>query len=590
MSGRLKIRIVGSSFGDYVLIPLWERIAQHHDLEILCLKRNVDEDVASSLPVVIFPEVPEMPGYLRDLDQYLTGSDIVVAFETSKLASFQALRWARKSGVPCVIVCHEFTPFIYDKFNNIRAIQYDIHQNADLFIATSHRSLRLLQTEGVPIEKIVRLPHFVDTEIYANRPERAKKFRSYVGVRPEEILLVACGSLQNSEEMSQVLRGFKLALSQMQRPLAARLKLMVIGIGEGAAKLKYDACDLGIGGQVLFLSQDPTPFWRDACSAAQCVIWTKWSDRSAAEPYPFGMLQALAAGTPNIIPGASIFDEASSGAPLFRMEECSALDVAEGILNVCGDLSSMSNQGAHLAEFMKEHCGVDSVVEDLIAKFMFLSLSTNESGPRDRALLFIEKYPGPLTYGKSSEVLVLLEEHLLASGLDERSLAELWRIKGDALAAGGRRTDESLAAYEQALRHSDQCAQAYRGLGFISWQAHSHEESLAFYKRALGIAPNDYQSLLGVGLIYRRLRMLEESVYWLGKAIDVGGDECTAMSMCVQACLEAPEDPHSLASLRGMRDTWGDKPFILRALSQVYLAQGHGEAAKEILDLMPEAS
>ena len=591
MSRRFKIRIVSSSIDDSLLLPLWERLHRDHDIEILCTQADENSGFLTHLPVVLFPKIPEMPGFMRDIDHYLAGSDLVVALESSKLSSFQALRWARKSGVPCAIVCHEFTPLIYEKFPNIRAIQHDIYQNADLFLATSHRAMRLLQTEGIAIERMERIPHFVDCSKFGFRKERGQKFRSYVGFRPEDILIVVRGSLQSPDEVSNVFRGFTLALSRIPQAISVRMKLMVIGQGSGVDPLKYEACDLGIGSKVIFLAQDPAKFWPDVTCAAQTIIWTKWTDRSSPEPYPFQMVQALAAGTQSIIPSSSIYDETSAGAPALRLDDATAFGIADAIQRIFSNYEDLEAKRTKLSEFMLEHSDLSLVTEGVLAKLTALVHSTNEPGPRSRALKFIEQHQIPLTYSQSAQAMVCVEEHLLSVGLDDGALSELWRIKGDALAANGQRMDESIRAYEEALKlSSGQSALALRGLGFVSWMSHGHEDALTFFKRSLGIDPNGYHSLLGVGLVYRRLRMLEESVYWLGKAIDIGGVECGALSMCVQACLESPEAELSLTSLKSLRDTWGDKPVILRALSQVYLAQGHGDAAKEILGLVPEAS
>lgn len=132
MVRKLKIKIVAGTLLDPALLKVWEDLSLRHSVEVYAIDSG-NYNGTTSLPLVLFPQIPDMPGFCRDLERHLMGSDVVVGIETSKLYTFQAVRAARNLGIPFACVTHEYDPFIYEKFANIRAIQQDICQNSDAF-------------------------------------------------------------------------------------------------------------------------------------------------------------------------------------------------------------------------------------------------------------------------------------------------------------------------------------------------------------------------------------------------------------------------------------------------------------------------
>ncbi len=583
MGSRRKIKIVTGVWGDHVMIALWEDLSKKHDIELLVLQDVTESQVKTSLAVTIFPQIPEMPGFYRDLDQYLSGADLVVGIESTRLHSFQSLRCAKAMGVPCVILAHEFTPTFYDKFANIRAIQFDILQNADLFLASSHRAARLLFSQGVAKERVHRIPHFCDATRDFYDVEKAAKFRSYVGVRADELLVVARTHFNKSSAASEILKGTRSALGTLPVHIASRIRLLMIGLGTELEDLKYQAVDLGLGSRAIFMNQDPQPFWRDVVSASHFVIWDRWSNREQIEPYPFAMMSGLASGVQTAIPIASIYDEASSGISVTRLEEMMALDISEALNQVFSDLGHLMTDRARTASFAADHCSIKQASAAVLESLFSLLGDASAVDVKSRVELFVDSSNTPVSLAAAKDIVVKVEESLLVQNLSRDTIAELWRIKGDAFTTLTR-GEEAMTSYEKAIQLSPQCYRAHRGLGFLAWQGHSHDDAIGFFKRALSIAPNDYHATMGVGLVYRRLRMLTESVYWLQKAVELGGPESSAIGLLVQACVESSDSPISLEALEGLRFSFGDLPVVLRGLSQVYIAQGRADEAGPLLD------
>lgn len=583
MGFRRKIKIVTGFWGDHVMIALWETLSKSHDVEFLVLQDGLEAHIKTSIPVTFFPQIPEMPGFYRDLDQYLAGSDLVVGVEATRLHSFQALRCAKAMGVPCVILAHEFTPMFYDKFTNIKAIQFDILQNADLFLTSSHRASRLLFSQGVAKERVHRVPHYCDAVRDGFDVARAAKFRNYIGVRPDELLVVARAHFTKSSGAPEILKGMRSSLSTLPVQIASRIRLLMIGLGSDLEDLKYQAVDLGLGSRAIFMNQDPQPFWRDVISASHMIIWDRWSNKEQIEPYPFAMMSGLANGVPSAIPIASIFDEASSGVSVIRLEEMVALDISEAVVQTFSDIGHLMVDRARISSFAADHCNVHTAADAVLNSLMELSGAAGTVDVRSKVELFVESMTSPITLASAKDVVVKVEESLLVQNLSRETIAELWRIKGDAFTSLTR-GEEAMTSYEKAIHLSPQCFRGFRGLGFLAWQGHSHDDAIGFFKRALAIAPNDYHATMGVGLVYRRLRMLDESIYWLQKAVELGGPESSAIGLLVQACVESSDSPSSLEALEDLRHSFGDIPSVIRGLSQVYLAQGRGDEAGPLLD------
>lgn len=583
MGGRRNIKVVTGTWGAHVMAPLWEKLAQFHDVELLVLQDGNEARIRTSLPVRLFSQIPEMQGFYRDLDHHLAGADLVVGIETTRLHSFQALRCAKSMGVPFVALAHEFTPMFYDKFANIRAIQFDILQNADLLLCSSHRAARLLFGSGVAKERVQRVAHFIDSLRDGFDPNGATKFRNYIGVREDELLIVARTHFGKQSNASAILKGVRKSLGTLPVHIATRLRLLMIGLGNDIQELKYEAVDLGLGSRLIFMNQDPESFWRDVTSAAHLVVWDRWTDSQNIEPYPFGMMSGLATGVQTAIPAASIFDEASTGVSVHRLEEMNPLDVSEVIENVFKDVSHLLSERLRIAEFVAEQCGVERAADSLQAALMPLTAQNGVVDVRSKVQSFIETVSSPMMLAQAREAIVQVEEALLVANLPRDMIAELWRIKGDAQVALSQ-GEGALSSFEKATQINSKCYRAHRGLGYLAWQGHSHDDAVGFFKRALSVAPNDYHATLGVGLVYRRLRMLGESAFWLGKAVELGGADSSAMGLLVQACVESSDSPIALETLESLRASFGDLPLILRGLSQVYLAQGRGDEAGPLLD------
>lgn len=567
MSQILKIKVVIGSHRDSSMLAMWEEISTVHQVELLALEGGED-GLRTNLPVIMFPNIPDMPGFMRDLDRFILGADIVVAIESSRLFSFQALRAARKLGIKFCAVVHEYSPFVYERYANIRAIQHDIYENADKFFATSRRAEQLLQMEGVSGGRVTRLPVSVKGSEFAFSELKREKFRKYVGIPSEATLLTIKTSLEDLEPALSVIQGVRLCMNRLSASDRANIRFLVCGDGKAHVKLKYEASDMGLGPQALFLAQDTTPFLSDLLSATDVLIEGRWMHKRDPEPLPWHVLGAACSGTQIIVPRGAIADEWLSGVEVHKVDDSTPMDLAFTLFDVVTNLPSAearvlsaSQSSLRLTPALPSAVIVRSLVEDC---------QHDEKITRRQGLShFIKAHQVPVTYKDARDVLLKCEElRDFASTCEVENYSEILRIRGDALVALSR-ADEAIQSFEQSLKVHQTNFQALRGLGYLAWHGYSHEDALSFFKRGLAVNPNDYQCLMGVGLVYRRLKMFEESVFWLQKAVAVGGPESPSMSILVQACLENPESAGALEVLHSLRESMGDHPNLMTAIDKL---------------------
>ena len=568
MSRKLKIKVVAGSLSDSALIRAWEVIAHRHDVELLAQEGST-AGLATRLPVIFFPSIPEMPNFFRDLDRHVAGADVIVGLDSSKLYTFQSLRASRNLGIPFVCVSHDYSPFVYEKFPNIRAIQRDVFENASFFFATSRKSVQLLNIENVSDARIQKINAVTDHEQFKFCARGAAKFKKYIGLPDSSILVTMKLPLSDLDQPLMMAQGIRLALNRIPREVADRLYILICGQGDASDKLKYEISDLGLGTKVMFLAQDPTPFLKDLLSATDVLIEGRQGHGQVYEHLPWHVISAAYAGVRLIVPSGTIADDWLSGQMIMRIDDFSPIGIAQGLTTVLKDLDGDASRRLLIGEVVSQSLSVCRAAEVMQEKLEVICASDERSSRRSSLVKFVEQHQVPVSYKEARDVLVVCEEVRDFSANCELQLySEVLRIRGDALAALSR-GDEAISAFEDSLKFNGSNHQALRGLGYLAWHGHSHEDALSFFKRGLAVNPNDYQCLMGVGLVYRRLKMFSEAVFWLQKAIAVGGLESPSLSLLVQACLENSDSPEALAALNEIRDVMGEHPNLDTAIHKL---------------------
>src|SRR5438105_4271673 len=101
-SSKPKVAIVAGEVTSPRALAPFEPLRDAFDVCVFALDGEAlrRPEAGGNLRVRLYENAPDMPGYLRGLEEELASYDAVIGVETSRLATFQAVRAARKHGLP----------------------------------------------------------------------------------------------------------------------------------------------------------------------------------------------------------------------------------------------------------------------------------------------------------------------------------------------------------------------------------------------------------------------------------------------------------------------------------------------------------
>ncbi len=586
MKVRPRIAIVAGELTEPRLLKLFEPLRDMFDPTIYALyhERLIDKHArhGTGIKLRIFENVPDMPGYLGGLEEELAGAEAIVALETSRLASFQAVRAARKYGVPLGIVTTEHRPYFYEKFANIRAIQFDIVNKAERFWPTTQLAAQCLRLDQVAPDAMRILPPVVDLQRFKPNPEGRARFRKYIGVGEREQVILYRQDLHAAWQPDAVLRAFAL-LNQRGLGKDRPLRLIFCGNGAEAMQLKYGAYDLGLGRTVMFLHQDPEPFLVDLYAASDAMISPRPLGLDFHEDLPLQMLEAMAVGCAPVVQAGTVAAElAGEAASVYG--EATREAIAAALTPLFMDqshLEAMQRRAARKVALDNDASGMAELICAEITRLIDCRMARPDVAAG--VPLILAAIEAALVRKDLTDVLLQCEEALLLAIPSAKDRASVLRMKGEALYAQGDITTAG-EVFSESARLFDGDARTLRGLGFVAWQGHSNEEALMFFKRAHGLKDDDLEVMLGLGLVYRRLGLLEEAIFWLEKCLASEDYPSAALSALAQACAQTPRTEHGIEVLERALEVVGESKIVMMTLGQLYLNQGRSREGHEMLE------
>jgi glycosyltransferase involved in cell wall biosynthesis/Tfp pilus assembly protein PilF len=526
----------------------------------------------------VFNNIHEMPGYMRDLEEQLDNSDFVVSFETSKLATFQAVRVARKLGVPCGIVVNEYQPFFYEGYQNIRAVQHDVFEKADIFWPTTDQAASTLIVDGVASSRISRVNVPIDLDRFKYRTTDRQKFRNYIGLKENDIVILVRAALEPWTNVSSLLQAFTIV--KKRGTFGSRnVKLLLAGDGSQAKDLKYKTFDLGIGGHVMFLHQDCEPFLRDLYCASDIVFDPKMIKGDYLPDMPAHIAEAMACSVVPMVVAGSVAAEISGDAG-FVCTDGSPESIAAVLQNILLDPALLERK--RLQTQRRCHESFDLSIQSQRFKESLKQVLSSHKGNGDQIYNLLDKAKAQLQAGKDRDALISLEECKII-GLKTSGDRVKWnQLRGDVYYGLGE-MDEATSAYSEGMRIDDKSLECLRGLGFVSWKGHSNEEAMIFFRRALALKHDDRRSQYGIGMIFRRLGLLEDSLFWLEQSMIGPERPESAVVVYSQTCIQMNRPEKAAKRIEQTLDKVGDHPTLLMTLSQLYMNMGRSQEAQDIM-------
>ena len=579
---------IGLVIGDSQQIQyatLFEPLHDFFDMKLYTFENPmIMNSLSLGIPSVVFPEDPKMPGYMKDLENCLSTCDAVVAVETSRLSSFQALRSARKNQIPISVLTGEFRPFFYRNYKNIRAIQSDIYNKASRYWALSHAAASLLNLEAVSEEFVRHIgPRIRFLPPKKNQQTKRDKFRKYIGLTANDtVILVKC-DLEKYYDIPLVIQAFH-HLKSFDRD-QKNVKLILCGQGTCAQELKYKAYDYGLGKDVIFIQQDMQPFKYDLLSASDLCIKLHAKEPDHHEEFSFWLAEAISLGViPLIESGASELEFVSSATNfLDRFSFCNQSPESLSALMVRYLSHSQLKQASieDLKRISQSYVMDQKYIDQMVQDFEQMLVESRSNRDRTNINEIIGKIETELTRQEFDQVLCTIEELLLNKDrLQIQHLVALLGIKGDAH-FHNKQTAEAESAYSEGLGYDPHDSRCLRGLGSLFWQSHSHEQALGYFKKALQKNPEDALSFFGIGMIYSRLGLHEDAAYWLQKAVESQPIPPGSLLALAQTC--ASLDLKGLYILQAVIDSTEGHPVLFLTLGQMYLSRGDLELGNKYI-------
>lgn len=578
-----RIAIVAGEMRHPRVLTMFDALRDRFDVTVYALdgERLLDRQ-GTGIKVRIFENIPDMPGYLRGLEDELASTSFIIGLETSRLGTFQAVRAARKHGIPMGVLVTEFHPYFYEKYANIRAIQFDICNKSEVFWATSQQALDALTLDYVPKEAIRVVGPAVDQGKFRPSPEGRKKFREYIGISPEEFVVLFHHELEEWNRPEVLVQALALASRQLG-PQGRSVRVLFAGAGKAAMDLKYRAFDLGLGRQVMFLHQDPEPFILDLYAASDVQVMPRPLRTDFHEDFPLPLLEAMATGLVPLVGAGSIAAElAGEGAVTFADDTHQAL--AAAIVRVARHPDELKVLRQKAMDRVSQRFSLESVRDILIQDVVAIiggqvqSLAVQDA---DTDTL-VASVRADISRGADQDALLKIEEAMLREVKSNIAKGELFCLRGDAFYGLGD-IDRAMQSYGEAVRLNDRDYRALRGLGFVAWQGHSNEEALVFFKKAMAIEENDAETSLGIGLVFRRLGLNDEALFWLEKCVLSPEPPAASTVALAQACAQIKAPHRGIMVLERVLDAVGDNHTLMVTLGQLYLSTGQTDAGNAML-------
>ncbi|MFI7602929.1 glycosyltransferase [Actinoplanes sp. NPDC049681] len=258
------------------------------------------------------PEVPRMGGYRVLLDRRRL-VDILRGLrpdhlEVSDRTTLRWVgRWARRFGVPSIMVSHESLDGLWRLFGGGNARWVADRLNArtaedfDRIVATT--GWAAAEFERIGVRDVVRVPLGVDLEVFS--PERHDPWLRRRWAAPGDALLVHCGRLSPEKRPA-------LSLDALAAVRSNGVPAVLAVAGSGPLRQALQAEAAGRGLPVRFLGHLREREELAALLATADVVLAP----GPVETFGLAALEALASGTPVVANAASALPEVLGGAGL----------------------------------------------------------------------------------------------------------------------------------------------------------------------------------------------------------------------------------------------------------------------------------
>ncbi len=278
------------------------------------------------------------------------------------LASWQALHWARRNGIPFLLWCESTAADGRSQHLLVERLKASFLRSCDGFVVPGKSALEYLQQATGRSRDIFIAPNAVDVQLFSTRNELARatesRLRGALGLPARYFFFV--GRLVKAKGVFDLLHAY----SGLEAELRAEVGLVFAGDGPLRADLEAMARSVFPGSVHFpgFIQRDELPSYY---SLAECLVLPTHSDT-------WGMVvnEAMACGLPVICSSV-----AGCAADLIRnngrtVASCDVLQLRKAMLEIASDpelRKFMAEQSRILIRKYSPECCADGIAEAVLS-------------------------------------------------------------------------------------------------------------------------------------------------------------------------------------------------------------------------------
>ncbi len=523
------------------------------------------------IPIKLIESKEDQQGYLPGVETLLKDANLVVCYATHTMTTFQILRAASKFLYKVVAISGDEALSLQGMSRGEMAIQKKAMEQIEHFFAISERSKKSLLLRGLSAEKLSLLPVFFKSDRYAFNEGARRKFRDYINITDDEILVLVRG-IRNPSIIKGIC-GAARFLMMGESDHANRFRFIWNDVDFEC--LKQTVFDYGLAKKMILLDQDPRPFLVDLLSAADIYMNGQEQESKGLGQNP-ELYHAMCSGLPTLSNdrvdrGIQCFAE-----PMLGQDLTDALIVSELLLSKAAGLSSMkdrvtsSQSACEYFQDLKGPKALDTKVAEIL-NFEFKSKDDQSFKLWEQCLNDENVDPNIADSIMACEDLSTEQKVLF--------LCKLGIVLTDKM-----NFMNAIETFEKALLLDNNFEAAYFQLGKVSYMCHSDTEALRFFRKVLATTPNHADAMRYIACIYRRRGLSDEAIIWFKKAILADLDKKHYVLEACQTALECESVDHALAVLNAIMQIFGETKALTMAIGQLHLKQGDYELGQKMLN------
>ena len=580
----------------YGMLPTIEEIDQlqlldeQYELTIISSESIIayisENSFFENLSCIPLQDHNENPTFLPGLDNIIKDFDIVIIKERLGIYAYQAIKAKWKYRFRLLVWIDNLTTFPCDDVQRIKTIRDEVSKVCDGFIVQTKSASETLLLEGVPKEKIMQWPCWVNMHCERSKKEKFKAMKA-LNLNDRDILIVFTGQIEWEEGLLDLINAFKL-LKTSHSHLEHQLKLAICGIGSLANDLKQRSTSLGISNDIIYLAPNRETHLT-LIQAADAVFVGGHQSRDRTDGDPFKIVSAMSYGIPILAPRTLLTEELIGK---HRVDYClgSSQSIAKSILKLIEKKHLIHNIIEKNATEVKNLHNSQRARDK-----MMLSLNELFKSKIEVSNFSVDQKVIEIEAKISSQQYLLAIDHIEAvfnSGVEipHHHESNLYRLIGDCFTKMGDK-EAGKNSYVKSIELDSYNAKAYIGLGTVSLTKENYDIAIIHFQRAVALAPNDEMANLGLGLSFHGLDELVEAQKWILKSLELNPDNSAAIFTLVKIAQEREEYQNAEVALVAYLKRHPHDLNMIYSLAGIYFKIGKYQDAidslQDIIELNP---